>query len=63
MHNYSEKESPVIRNVFSGQVVSETAKVSAEIKASQPISVLADFCDISDNSMIKAPIDTNYLQI
>ena len=60
MRNYSEKESSVIRNVLSGQVVSEIARVSAEMKSYLPIP---DFLDALVNDTIKAYIGANYRQI
>ncbi|ETK10063.1 conjugal transfer protein TraG, partial [Tannerella sp. oral taxon BU063 isolate Cell 1/3] len=48
---------------FHAEIVVDTAKVSAEMKAYRPIPVIADFRDASGGDTMKASIDANYRQI
>ena len=51
------------QKIFHAEIVVDTVKVSAEMKAYRPIPVIADFRDASGDDTMKASIDANYRQI
>ena len=58
--NFDER---IEQKIFHAEIVVDTAKVSAEMKAYRPIPVIADFRDASGDDTMKASIDANYRQI
>ena len=58
--NFDER---IEQKIFHAEIVVDTAKVSAEMKAYRPIPVIADFRDTSGDDTMKASIDANYRQI
>ena len=58
--NFDER---IEQKIFHAEIVVDTAKVSAEMKAYRPIPVIADFRDASGGDTMKASIDANYRQI
>ncbi|PNE27963.1 hypothetical protein BHU09_09715 [Tannerella sp. oral taxon 808] len=58
--NFDER---IEQKIFHAEIVVDTAKVSAEMKAYRPIPVIADFRDAAGNDTLKVSIDANYRQI
>ena len=58
--NFDER---IEQKIFHAEIVIDTVKVSAEMKAYRPIPVIADFRDASGDDTMKASIDANYGQI
>ena len=58
--NFDER---IEQKIFHAEIVIDTAKVSAEMKAYRPIPVIADFRDASGGDTMKVSIDANYRQI
>lgn len=55
--NFDER---IDQKIFHAEIVVDSGKVSAETKAYQPISVIADFINEDDSDNLKEIIEANY---
>ena len=55
--NFDER---IDQKIFHAEIVVDNAKVSAEMKAYQPIPVIVDFTDEVDSDNLKKTIEANY---
>ena len=58
--NFDER---IDQKIFHAEIVVDNAKVSAEMKAYQPIPVIADFINEDGSDNLKETIETNYKRI
>ena len=58
--NFDERIS---QKIFHAEIVVDSAKVSAEMKAYQPIPVIVDFTNKDDSDNLKETIEANYRKI
>ena len=55
--NFDER---INQKIFHAEIVVDNAKVSAEMKAYQPIPIIADFINEDDSDNLKETIEANY---
>jgi len=55
--NFDER---IDQKIFHAEIVVDNAKVSAEMKAYQPIPIIADFINEDDSDNLKETIEANY---
>ena len=58
--NFDERIS---QKIFHAEIVVDSAKVSAEMKAYQPIPVIVDFTNKDDSDNLKETIEANYRKV
>ena len=58
--NFDER---IDQKIFHAEIVVDSAKVSAEMKAYQPIPVIADFTNEDDSDNLKETIEANYKRV
>ena len=58
--NFDERIS---QKIFHAEIVIDSAKVSAEMKAYQPIPVIVDFTNKDDSDNLKETIEANYRKV
>ena len=58
--NFDER---INQKIFHAEIVVDSVKVSAEMKAYQPIPVIADFTNENDSDNLKVIIETNYRKV
>ena len=58
--NFDER---IDQKIFHAEIVVDSAKVSAEMKAYQPIPIIADFTNEDGSDNLKETIEANYKRI
>ena len=58
--NFDER---INQKIFHAEIVVDSAKVSAEMKAYQPIPVIADFTNEDGSDNLKKTIEANYRKV
>ena len=58
--NFDERIS---QKIFHAEIVVDSAKVSAEMKAYQPIPIIADFTNEDGSDNLKETIEANYKRV
>lgn len=58
--NFDER---IEQKIFHAEIVVDSAKVSAEMKAYKKIPVIAEFTDSDGNNILRETIDSNYLRV
>jgi len=58
--NFDER---IEQKIFHAEIVVDSAKVSAEIKAYQPIPIIAEFTNEDGSDNLKETIEANYKRI
>ena len=58
--NFDER---INQKIFHAEIVVDSAKVSAEMKAYQPIPVIADFKNKDGSDNLKETIEANYCKV
>ena len=53
----------ISQKIFHEEIVVDSAKVSAEMKAYQPIPVIVDFTNRADSDNLKESIEANYRKV
>ena len=55
--NFDER---IEQKIFHAEIVVDSAKVSAEMKAYKKIPVITEFTDSDENDILRETIDNNY---
>lgn len=58
--NFDER---IEQKIFHAEIVVDSAKVSAEMKAYKKIPVIAEFSDSNGNDILRKTIDSNYRRV
>ena len=58
--NFDER---IDQKIFHAEIVVDSAKISAEMKAYQPIPIIADFTNEDGSNNLKETIEANYKRI
>lgn len=58
--NFDER---IDQKIFHAEIVVDSAKISAEMKAYQPIPIIADFTNEDGSDNLKETIEANYKRI
>ena len=58
--NFDER---IDQKIFHAEIVVDSAKISAEIKAYQPIPIIADFTNEDGSDNLKETIEANYKRV
>ena len=58
--NFDER---IDQKIFHAEIVVDSAKVSAEMKAYQPIPIIADFTNEDGSDNLKETIEANYKRV
>ena len=58
--NFDER---IDQKIFHAEIMVDSAKVSAEMKAYQPIPIIADFTNEDGSNSLKETIEANYKRI
>ena len=56
-NNFDER---IDQKIFHAEIVVDSAKISAEMKAYQPIPTITDFTNENDSDNLKETIEANY---
>ena len=52
-----------LQKIFHAEIVVDSAKVSAEMKAYKKIPVITEFTDSDENDILRETIDNNYRRV
>ena len=58
--NFDER---IDQKIFHAEIVVDSAKISAEMKAYQPIPIIADFTNEDGSNNLKETIEANYKRV
>lgn len=58
--NFDER---IEQKIFHAEIVVDSAKVSAEMKAYKKIPVITEFTDSDENDILRETIDSNYRRV
>lgn len=58
--NFDER---IEQKIFHAEIVVDSAKVSAEMKAYKKIPVITEFTDSDENDILRETIDNNYRRV
>ena len=58
--NFDER---IDQKIFHAEIVVDSAKISAEMKAYQPIPTITDFTNENDSDNLKETIEANYKRV
>ena len=58
--NFDER---IDQKIFHAEIVVDSAKISAEMKAYQPIPIIADFTNEDGSDNLKETIEANYKRV
>ena len=58
--NFDER---IDQKIFHAEIVVDSAKVSAEMKAYQPIPIIAEFTNENGSDSLRETIEANYRQV
>lgn len=62
-HCFNTFDERIDQKIFHAEIVVDSAKVSAEMKAYQPIPVIADFTNEDGSDNLKETIEANYKRV
>lgn len=58
--NFDER---IEQKIFHAEIVVDSAKVSAEMKAYKKIPIITEFTDSDENDILRETIDSNYRRV